>query len=277
VEEQQSVDAIPAKEPQEEQVVSKEPKKKSFVGRIVKSILLFLLVVLIGGVLYAGWLGFIPGLSSLLGANKARDLGVSYSQVDIDSFLAKRSKDVLELNYADAPSNPSDPSYKYVFTDPVALDATFTQAEITGRINETKWSGMPFVNVQVRFNDGGNIELSGNILSDKIKGFIDTIGGVGYSEEDIDTALTWLNRMAGNPAIYINADVQVINNSLQLSINEAKINRWSAPLDDANQVLSTATRNALAKVAGLSIDSVTFDSAGLHFIGTTPNKVYVAQ
>lgn len=273
----QPTDSALAEEPKEEVVMSKEPKKKSFLGRIIKTVLMLIVLVLVGAVFYAGWLGFIPGLSSLLGANKPRDLGVTYVPADLDSFMAKKKMQQLELDYADAPTNPSDPDYKYVFTDPVAIDEVFTQEEVTARINETTWSGMPFTNVQVKFNDGGNIEISGKILSDKVKEFIATIGGVGYSDEDVDTGLKWLNRMAGDPAVYINAEAQVVDNRLQLTINEAKINRWTAPADAANRVLDTATRNALAKVAGLFLQSVTFDSAGLHFNGTAPSKTYVVR
>jgi hypothetical protein len=41
-------------EPKEEVEMSKEPKKKPFLGRITKTILMLILLVLVGAVFYAG-------------------------------------------------------------------------------------------------------------------------------------------------------------------------------------------------------------------------------
>jgi len=44
---------------------------------------------ILGIVLVLGYLGFIPGLSSLFGSDKARDLGVDYTEQNYQEARAK--------------------------------------------------------------------------------------------------------------------------------------------------------------------------------------------
>lgn len=245
-----------------------KPKKKHSV---LKWVLITLGAVLLAGLLYAGWLGFVPGLSTVMGANKPVDLGVTYTEQDLQAFYDKTGQEVLD--YADAPV--STDGYKTIFADPVAMDVQVTQEEITARINESGWVYMPLDNVQVRLGEGNSIEVSGNINTEALEGFIPFIGGVGYSQEDIDTGLAWLKRMAGNPVVYINSVGSIKNNNLSLTIKEARVGRWTAPTAEATQILTTATENALRGTVGLEVESATFGDGYIDFVGTAPTTIYV--
>ena len=63
------------------------------MGKDLKRVLIILgvivFVLLIGVVLALGSTGFVPIVSDLMGTNKPRDLGVSFSGVDYSSGLAK--------------------------------------------------------------------------------------------------------------------------------------------------------------------------------------------
>ena len=41
-----------------------------------------ILVLVIAAILTAGYLGFVPGLSTIMGADKPKDLGITYTQDD---------------------------------------------------------------------------------------------------------------------------------------------------------------------------------------------------
>jgi len=155
------------------------------------------------------------------------------------------------------------------------FDKEFTQEEITARINASEWAYMPVKNVQVRFGDNGQIEASGNLNTNNLANFVNFIGGVGYSQEDVQTGLDWIDRFTSDPAVYINASASVENNLLILDISEVKIGRWSPDLEDAADVLNTATRNSLKGVAGLYIDSALFSDGILDFKGVAPTTIYV--
>ena len=61
-----------------------------FIIQIVKKFLLFLLLIIILIPVFAlGFMGFVPGLSAILGTDKPRDLGIKYSQEDLKSIRSK--------------------------------------------------------------------------------------------------------------------------------------------------------------------------------------------
>jgi hypothetical protein len=251
-----------------EVVKSTKPKRK-----VLRWVLITIGVLLLIPIFYAGWLGFIPGLSQLMGANNPVDLGVTYTEQDLQEFYTKTGQEVKDYNNA-----PLDPSmgedYRTIFADPEAMDLQVTQEEITARINNDDWIYMPMTNVQVRLGEGNSIEVSGNVDVDALEGFIPFIGGVGYSQEDVDTGLSWLKRMAGSPAVYINSTGSISNNVLDLTINEVKIGRWNAPISEATDVLTTATENALRGTIGLDVESATFGDGYIDFVGTAPTTIY---
>jgi hypothetical protein len=255
----------------EETEIKLKTKKRRKWPWIVSAVVLVLVVI---PVFVLGYLGFVPGLSSLMGATKARDLGVRYTEADFTSYQTKTGRQFLD--FANAPDNPLKPGKKTIFADPKPQDTVTTQEEITAAINLVGWSWMPLTNAQVRFGDG-TVEVSGNLNMDQLSNFVDFIGGVGYSQSDIDKALSWGKRLAGNPPVYVKATTSVTNNVLSMTVEQVKIGRFSAPLDIAGKVLNTATVNALDNAYGLNTESATFSDGQLHFVGTSPTTIYVKR
>jgi hypothetical protein len=252
-------------EPEVKPSVKKRRKWPWVVGTLV-------LIFIVIPVFVLGYLGFVPGLSSLMGATKARDLGVRYTEADFISYQTKTGRQFLD--FANAPDNPLKPGKKTIFADSKPQDTFTTQEEITAAINLVGWSWMPLTNAQVRFGDG-TVEVSGNLNMDQISNFVNFIGGVGYNQSDVDKALSWGKRLAGNPPIYIKAAASVTNNVLDMNIEQVKIGRFNAPRDTASKVLNTGTVNALDNTYGLNTESATFSNGQLHFVGTSPSTIYV--
>ena len=238
----------------------------------VVSILAFIFVVT--PILVLGYFGFMPGISNLMGTSKAKDLGIRYNEADYISYQTKTGGQFL--NYADAPNNPIDIGKKTIFADPKYMDVDLTQEEITAAINMVGWSWMPITNAQVRLNDG-TVEISGNIQMNQVANFVNFINGVGYSQADVDKALGWGERLVSNPPIYVRATASVTNDVVSMQVEQAQIGRFNIPLDTANKVLNSGTNNALNGTFGLSIGSASFDDGQLHFVGTSPTKVYVKK
>lgn len=225
-------------------------------------------------VLTIGYFGFVPGLSSLLGANKPKDLGITYTDEDYKNYTAKTN--VQFADFTNAPDNPAKPGKKIVFADPKPLSGSVSQAEITAAINNAGWLWMPLTNTQVRFGDG-TVEVSGNLNIDHIAQFITFIGGVGYEQSEVDQAISWASKVIGNAPVYLKANASVTNNVPTIAVTEAQIGRFSVPNDIAQKALQTGAANAISRTPGLQANSTTFSVGQINYDGTIPTTVYVKK
>ena len=239
-------------------------------GVLISFGLLFTIIVLI-----AGWLGFIPGLSDIMGARTPKDLGVTWTQADFESYKAKTN--TTFKNFDTAPDNPDKPGKKTVFADPITVsDLTLTQAEITAAINSLNWAWLPAENVQVRLSDG-TVEISGNVKLEHIEEFVNFIGGVGYNSEDVAKAADWGRRFVDGGAFYAKGAASVTNNQLTLDLQQVQIGRFSAPIDIASTVVYTGGSNGIKNAQNLDVNSAKVETGILKFSGTYPSTIYVKQ
>jgi hypothetical protein len=254
----------------EQPITVLQAKKKHHIGRVIG--IVFLVIFLLA-ILLAGLLGFVPGLSDLLGANKPRDLGVQYTAADFASY--KQKTGVVFDDYANAPNSIDNPGEKTFFTDPTDVtNLIITQEEVTAAINDTDWAWMPLKNTQVKLSDN-TIEISGNLNLNHIKDFINSIGGVGYSQKDIDKALSLVGGLLNNAPIYIKANLSIINNQLSLKVQDVSVGRFDIPKNIAGKILATVTTNIISHVDNLEIKSETLKNGSLLFSGTYPKTIYV--
>lgn len=250
-----------------------QPKAKKH-HRLWPWIVGIIVIILLIPVLVLGYLGFMPGVSSLFGANNPKDLGVHWTAADYASYQQKTGAQFL--NFANAPDNPAKPGKKIVFADPKQMDLALTQSEVTATINSVGWVWMPLKDVQVKF-DNGAVEVSGKLNTANIANFVKFIGGVGYDQSQVDKALSWVKRFAGDPAIYIKANASVVNNNLSLQIVQAKVGRLSVPLDVAGKVLNAGTGSIEHNAIGYNVQNATFSNGQLHFTGISPTTIYVKK
>ncbi len=228
----------------------------------------FLVVVL----LIAGWFGFVPGLSNVLGARTPKDLGVSWTQADLVSYEKKTG--TTFNSFETAPPNPLKPGKKTIFADPKSVQGLeLTQSEITAAINSLDWELQPLTNVQVRLTPGG-VEVSGNLKLDRVADFVSFIGGVGYSSSDVDKAVG-LGDFLNGAAFYAKGQASVTNNTLAFSLGQIQIGRFSPPADIASKVIFTGGSNGIDNTKYLDVKSATPGDGKLNFTGTYPTTIYV--
>lgn len=249
-----------------------KPKKKHKALLIIGIIAVIIIAI---PLLVAGWFGFIPGLSNILGAKNPVNLGVTWSEADYESYLDKTNANFID--FSEAPVNPEDPSKKTVFADPVTVtNQTFTQEELTAAINSVGWAWMPVSNAQVRLSND-TVEISGNLELENIESFVNFIGGVGYDEASVKTAADWGRRLMQGSPIYIKANTSVSNNQLDFSLQDIKIGRFSVPKDIANKVVYNGSTNSINNAKYFSAESATFSEGILNFSGQYPTTVYVLR
>jgi len=109
-----------------------------------------------------GYFGFIPGLSSLLGTDKPKDLGIKYTQMDYESALEKGGGELKKLPTTSTESILYEGSHK--------VKEKFTTQELTALAQEKEeWVDYPLENLQIRINDDDTCEIAGIIKLTKIQ------------------------------------------------------------------------------------------------------------
>jgi hypothetical protein len=194
------------------------------------------------GILILGYLGFIPGLSDLMGANKAKDLGVKYSTVDYASGLAKvPGATVL---------NPEDLCVicEYTSSGSVPVNTSFSQEEFTAMMNARNSTKGPLKDAQFKFNADGTVEASGKITDPRVSGPV-------YLKAKID---------------------QAAGKSAKLSVDYAELKNVPIPTDQlklVEDIANKAIADTFAKNPGLNIKNIKIINGHLVFEGDLPKEV----
>ena len=230
------------------------------------SITLGVLIIII--VLVGGYFGLVPGVSSIFGSDKPRDLGVTYTEADRLSGRAKAGWEVVELS-SDLP-----PEESYSFSGQNAVDTTFNERELTAWANDP-WAYFPLSDCQVRVNDDNTVEFSGKLHIGALKEWIDAMGVTDDYSELIDNYLRWF--MWGNPPFYVKMSASVANGQvINPQIYSAQVGRFSIPQslieNNINELVAYAEWQA-NNIDGFSVDTVEVVDGGIRFVGTMPAVV----
>lgn len=194
--------------------------------------------------LIAGYTGFVPVISDLMGTNSPRDLGVKYTKEDYVNAMQKAN---FELDS----SAGYGPETKISYQGKQNIDTTFTQEEISALISFDHAENYPARDAQVKINEDGSIEVSAKI---KIKDY------KGYSL---------------NNAVYVKGKAELSSpNRISLTdVDEVEIGRLPAPVTDSiiNEV-EQEINDRISRIPGLYIESVNLEKGAAGFKGTIPES-----
>jgi hypothetical protein len=194
------------------------------------------------GVIVLGYLGFVPGVSDLMGTNKPKDLGVSFSETNYASGMAKvPGAIVLNPEYLCA-------NCAYTSTGSVAVNTNFTQEEFSAMINKRNSTIGPLRDAQFKFNADGTVEASGKIVDPRITGPVYVKGKIDF---------------ANGRSAALKLDLAQIGN-IPLPADQAKI---------AQDIANDTIQKTFAQNPGLSITSITIEEGKVNFDGTLPKDV----
>jgi len=212
--------------------------------KIFFKLFFLILVLLIAIPLFIfAYFGFIPGLSTILGADKPQDLGIKYTQADLKSCRSKSQVDYTTLPDASSPTQTRQ------FSGQRTVTAQFTAAEITATMNNQPWRFWPYKDIQVKFNADGSGEISGILLKDRIPGYAAVIG---IPPEAADFAMKFL---PANPVFYVKMKGALKNNQVSFFEPQAlQIGRLPIPV---NIFLSSGSLNLTAEVFAQNIGEMT--------------------
>lgn len=229
-------------------------------------------IIFVMPLLVLGWLGFIPGLSNMMGSRNPKDLGVHYTPADYTSYQQKTNFSFKE--YSLAPASPKNPEEKEVLAQPITTNKTvITEAELTSALNSLNLPWLPARNIQAKINQG-NIEISALLDSSNLNNLTDYLKENGASSTDAENTINWAQRFHAQVPIYIKADVSIDNNVLSFQLISAQLGRLNIPLGKiSNDLKSKSTSNIQAE--NFNAQSVHLTPGQLEFIGTYPSVIYI--
>jgi hypothetical protein len=231
------------------------------IGIVIVSLILIAVLVL-------GYIGFVPGLSDIMGANNPKDLGVTYTPTDLQNANTKLGVTIKTLPPTDIGAD------SLTRTGEKTLTTSFTSSELTALINDhsEKWKYYPIKNVQINIHDDGEVEVSGVLQTDRFNGFADA---VGISESTRTTIRPYLSYVAGNPSIYIKGTLQVSNKHAQSNIEELQIGKLTIPADQLKTLEPYLQQFIQDRANGkiIQINTASFSGGSANVDVTVPQEV----
>ena len=217
------------------------------------------IVVLI--ILALGYFGLFPGVSSLLGANKPKDLGVKYTDADLAEGRAMTGVSLQSLSSEDKSLS---------FDGSRSISGNYSSEIITAMINGAKYKYYPLSKTQVKISSDGTVEASGVISISKVSQWSRDLGA---SEGLVETAKSYIGFVSPNPSFYLKGKISVASNQINLNVSEAKISRFTAPKSIINQYqgqLADFVEQRMAQVPGLNVRLAKFEGGKLVLDATYP-------
>jgi len=177
--------------------------------------------------LVLGYLGLVPGLSSIMGATKAKDLGVRYTEADLKSYVQKSG---CNWGWYWSTGNPRT---DLVFEGSHHVTSHTTSEELTARMNNLEsFAYNPMTNQQVLIHEDGTGEISGNMRLSGIAGrrpFNRDSWRWGKDHRKSG----WGRKIPDTQSCLLcQGSLKVVNNQIEMDVSEVKFNRLNIPISN---------------------------------------------
>ncbi|MDO8531750.1 MAG: hypothetical protein Q7T26_06230 [Dehalococcoidia bacterium] len=237
----------------------------------MKTLLIAVAVLVVVAILAGGYFGFVPGVSSIFGSDRPRDLGVRYTQADLQSLRGKTG-----MRYGSLPAD-APPEASRTYSGQRAVTASFTDRELTAELNSVPWKYDPLADAQVRFNADGTVEFSGLLLKDRVP---DYVRAMGLTPAEIQLMSDQLNSVPGDPSFYAKGRFEITGNRVTLlDVQTLEVGRIAVPESvrrEGRSTLIALVERRMRTIPGFSAKSVTVENGMLNFDGTLPAVMAVA-
>lgn len=218
-------------------------------------------------ILIAAYLGFVPGLSGLLGASTPRDLGIRPTEADYASVSEKLGRTVTII------PEGSNQTLRYEGSHPV--DAALTSEEFSAAQQHAKYQYNPLgTDFQAKFHDDGTVEISGKLRKRNIAPW----GHVfNFDDEEINTFSDKIGIFQTDPAFYLRGTVVITDNEPQIQIEKAVIGKLPVAGMIPDSTLNEIAADTIGNVPGLEIESLTVANGRMNFKGTYPDSISMVE
>lgn len=205
----------------------------------------------------------MPDVGSLLSFNQAKDLGVAYTEADLQTGRAQTN-----VQFETIPSSDANKSIE--FSGQKEISGTYTSETITAMINSATYKYYPLTNTQVLIHPDGTIETSGNLDINKVIRWAVDLNADPTVTGQIDSATT---AITANPSFYLKGTMSVSNNQINLNVQEAQVSVIPIDQETINQYqqpLADFIEERIANVPNMNIRSADFSTGKLILDATYP-------
>jgi hypothetical protein len=244
-----------------------------FIKRFVVGLIVIVILVILG----LGYLGFVPGVSKILGSDKPRNLGITYTDADLKSITSKNH--VQRIVVESAPDIKSS----FVLKGTQAIKNVFTDKEITARLGqESDWAFNPFTDVQVKIGQDGTVEASGVVRVDRLKGYAEATGMSPQEIEVISKVMDKYKVPRTSFPAYVKGNLTIENNKLNIDLSElyiGKIPVAKALYSQAKSAFEGLVYERLTSggYGSLDVKSLSFSNGKMSFSGNIPKVITTAK
>jgi hypothetical protein len=248
-------------------------------GKIMQRLLLLLggmiAVSGIGVALILGWSGLTPGLSSLMGTDQPRDLGVHRAVSDRQQERVDSSGVSLKPTGKSSEDRVPAPGTK-VLDQPEWIETTFTQEEVTALLNDHAPEWLPLRDVQLRLSDE-TIEVSGLFETQNLPRLLEKLRRHESSEAESVRIADYVGKLPPFVPVYLKATGAVRNAQLDLTLQEIEIGRLGLPVDTLREYVSTSIRETITRTDDFAISAAIPQNGSIAFSGILPNTLNIRK
>lgn len=231
----------------------------------IRFIIFLCIVILIPATLF----GIVPGLSRVLGFGP-KNLGINITKADAEAAQNKDGTVIVAL-----PANtPLTDDFRLEGKRDV--DITFDSKELTAHSNYRSWKNYPVRDVQIKIHEDGTIESSAILVIAKAMPYA---MGLGYSQEQIESAMKKYSIPPFEVPLYILGRGSVTNDKVTVNAESVKIGAIPIPesiVQQANAEAESVLNDIIRKHShAFHAEEVSFTNGKMHFKGQLPVKEYV--
>jgi hypothetical protein len=204
---------------------------------VILSILIILCIIAASGIFY------VPGISEILGTNKARDLGVKADPAPFNALLAREN---VKLT---GPASNYDLTADIRYGQAQPIDVTVSSEELTSMMQATNTANGPLKNMQIRLGNNNQMEMSADADLQKF----------GYPVK--------------GPLFMKGTFEKSGSGSVKITVNEGSLGLIPVPesiLQQGGDGIEQAINHQLAAMPGLRIDTLEIQNGQLHYSGAFP-------
>jgi len=235
----------------------------------MKKIIIVVVVIILLIVLALGYLGFVPGLSTLMGTNKPINLGVTTAKESLDSADKK-------VNISRQAMTGQAPTGKNIaYEGSHKANISLSSAELSSLLQANGWEFSGVVSdIQINMDKEGKIQASAMVDINKLENYLNITGLV--NTKDFKAYTDKIKVFETSAPVYFAGTGAVVNNKVKLDLASVKVGRLPIPMTkESSGYLVGLLERRINAIPGFRVDSATVLDGQVSFKGSLPDKVKV--
>lgn len=237
--------------------------------KVLLVIAILIILLIISGILYLGYLGFIPSIAKFFGSDKPRDLGITWTEQDYTKAIEEsRVKIVVESGEV---KNPTASIVSFGFH---TVKRSYSDKELSALIthNQNNWKYFPVSDVQVKISDGFG-QVSGILHLSRLQGYA---AATGVDADSIQIVMDKFKLLPESIPFYVSGELSVTDKIVTFNVTKAELGRMKVPTEYFTQYageINNFFTQQINAFLGFSIKKLTLTDGQLNFDGTLADTI----